>query len=332
MGYVITREEPLLIYGGGLVGCTLCDRMMRAGYNVVAIIDRAPEKVTGAPVPVHTAATCHEKYGNAFVYVSLRSGTDHMEVARCLRNAGFERILFLPLFLRSAAAAKMTDVWNDFFEGNYGGGIPCHVDLFTVDPNDYILRRTREFVTVIVHKDHICTTKEERDADNPYAIHCSEMSYSDKVEIERAKKHGVLDAPIVSDRVRKFAILDDNTNKKRKGLLNSTLFDMNGFYIHAPSIAAYDREKGYFNLMDGMHRAVFLVGRGFTGVPLKVKESEYLEYFRRDEAQALMDYCRDLDSLPREVKHPAFVWLPVCERAADSEFTRLYERTFNGMD
>jgi hypothetical protein len=61
------------------------------------------------------------------------------------------------------------------------------------------------------------------------------------------------------------------------------------------------------------------------GIPLKMKRAEWDAYFREHQAQALMDYCRQLQSLPAVVKHPAFMSFPVLEREPDAEFLRLLE-------
>lgn len=316
-----TIDEPVVIYGGGQIGVGFCRRLMQSGVNVRAIIDRNPQGVTNAPVPVMTVEACIQSTGNALVFVAIGNGLAHPAIARALHSVGYDRVLHLPVFLRGERAAAMTQAWNAFYSGDYAVPFCSFDELYTVRAGDYLLSAFSDYVTAIVHKDYVYTVRRsyegiEHDYADYFKWQGQEQDVIDKATNVR------LDDPAV----KALLPCDELFTQEQLDFYRAkTFFDMGHYHREAASVAVFDGALHRFNILDGSHRAFYLERQGFDGIPLKMKRAEWDAYFREHQAQALMDYCRQLQSLPAVVKHPAFMSFPVLEREPDAEFLRLLE-------
>ena len=315
--FMLSKQEPIAIYGGGYLGLKMARTLISDGYDVVVILDRNPAGVKHSPVCVMTAEDFYLMKRDAFVIIMLVNGVQHTNVAQKLHAIGFHKILFLPLYLRSSVAKKMVDIWNVFSEGHYDVIVPSYDMLWHVHSNDFALREDDAgFVIGVVHKDHVYT---ETKSESLLAIFTHFPEFDVMPDFYYDKN---IDDPIIFDEVcGPFPFSDDLTS-----FLENAMFSPEEYFAGCAAPAALNDKKGYFNILDGHHRSLFLVKKGFKGIPLRIKKSEWELYFREEMAQKLMDYCRNLDSLPFEIKHPAFVRFPVREREADEEFVRLYEK------
>ncbi|MNG68192.1 hypothetical protein D3C76_156050 [compost metagenome] len=314
-------DESVVIYGGGQIGVGFCRRLMKCGVKVRAIIDRNPQGVTNAPVPVLSVQACLQAHGDTLVFVAIGNGLAHPPIARALRSAGYMRVLHLPVFLRGARAAAMTRAWNAFYAGDYA--VPfCSVDeLYTVCAGDYQLSALADYVTAVVHKDDVYTVRRSYEGvDHDYADYFKWQGQGQDV-IDKATNVRLGD-PLV----KALLPFDELFSKEQLDFYRAkTFFDMGDYYREAASVAIFDGVSHRFNILDGSHRAFYLERQGFDGIPLKMKREEWDAYFKAPQAQALMDYCRHLHALPAVVRHPAFMSFPVAEREPDAEFLRLLQ-------
>lgn len=319
MNKIFTADDPIVIYGGGQIGVGLCQRLMQGGVKVHAIIDRNPEGVTNAPVPVMAVEECILRSGNSPVFVAIGNGLAHPQIAHALRSVGYTKVLHLPVFLRGEKAAAMTRAWNAFYSGDYAVPFSSFDELYAVRAGDYLLSTLSDYVTAIVHKDYVYTARR-----------CYEGVVHDYADYFKWQDQGqdVMDrttnVPLGDPVVEALIPYDAFFTKAQLDFYRAkTFFDMGDYYREAASVAVFDVGSHRFNILDGSHRAFYLERQGFYGIPLKMKRTEWEAYFRELQAQALMDYCRHLQTLPVVVKHPAFMSFPVVEREPDAEFMRL---------
>lgn len=311
--------KPVVIYGGGEIGLGVCRRLIDAGVKVHAVIDQCPSKVKKSPVPVMSAIECKKKIGDVLVFISLGNGLAHPEIALDLSRLGYSKILHLPAFLRGKKASSMTRAWNYFYSGGYDITVMDFGDLYKLDADDYILDSCCKFVTAIVHKDYLYTGRRSYvEVEHEYKGYFNWSGYSEE---------GInyfSDLPIGDEGLKKhlpsalFFNEDQYEFYKRK-----TYFDLCEYYKEAAPVAVYDKVNHKFNLLDGAHRAFFLERNGFTGIPLRLKKTDWIEYFREGPAQLLMNYCSNLKYLPCPVQHPAFMSFPVLQGEPDNVFLSL---------
>lgn len=316
--YTLAPKEPLVIYGGGKIGLEVSHKLINAGFHVSGILDNNPSGVSHSSVPVFSPDDGYRSLGKTAVWISLANGVQHMSVARKLSAIGYEKIIFLPLFLRSNAAKIMAKAWNMLLEGEFNASIPFYDELWVVSAEDFILDTDSQFVTAVIHKDHVYTINLEHN-DNPFWVY---------TQFPNNKPQSILDLPIDDPTVYQYLISKLPFHDELNNMLESVMFSPNEFFITCAAPASLNKNGLRFNLFDGHHRCVFLVNKGFKGIPLKIIKSEWEFYFKESQAQNLMNYCKTLDSLPFEVKHPAFIHFPIQERKADCEFDRLYSELY----
>lgn len=319
MNELSSMAESVVVYGGGQIGVGFCRRLLQHGVSVRAIIDRKPEGVADSPVPVMSVEACLQQHGNVPVFVAIGNGLAHPEIAHVLRGVGYTTILHLPVYLRGEKAAAMTRAWNAFYSGDYATPCASFDELYTVRAADYILSTLSDYVTSIVHKDYVYTVRRSYDGiDHDYADYFKWQGQSQDL-IDKATNVR-LDDPVVKTLLPFDELF---TREQAEFYRSKTFFDLSDYYREAASVAVFDEALHRFNILDGSHRAFYLERQGFDGIPLKMKKDEWEAYFRERQAQALMDHCRTLHTLPVVVKHPAFMSFPVREREPDAEFMRL---------
>ncbi len=311
----------VVVYGGGQIGIGLCRRLLKRGVNVCAVIDRDPQGVVGAPVQVMSAQACIQQHGNTQVFVAIGNGLAHPSIARGLRSVGYTHILHLPAYLRGQRAADMTRAWNAYYAGDPTVAYCSYDDLNTLVAHDYVSSASSGYVTAVVHKEDVYTVRRSyAGLDHDYADYFKWQGQ------EQALIDTATNVPIGDPVVKAMLPCEALFTKDQLDFYHAkTFFDMGEYYREAAPVAVFDSALHRFNLLDGSHRALYLERQGFKGIPLKMKRAEWEAYFRAPEAQALMDHCSGLASLPMVVQHPAFMSFPVCEQAPDAEFLHLLE-------
>jgi len=308
-------STPLYVYGAGNVGIYVCNRLLAAGYNVLGLLDRNKGRME-FHAPVRVFQPGGEPFTpDACVCICLNNGIQHTSVARALNQRGYNKILFLPIFLNSMPAKRMIGAFNRFIAGELDTmkDIPLYDKLWEVHIEDYLLREEGEFVTAMIPSIHVYTSKKKFEDRHPFEVYSPEALCDTPGFFH--------DSPLgtAADYARdKLAERGD-----MYAFFQSALFDGLDFFIDAASPARLN-SRGYFNLLDGHHRSSFLLHNRFKGIPLRILRGEYEEYFKQKAANRLMAACRDLDSLPFSVNHPAFIRFPVREYEADAKFLRLY--------
>ena len=312
----INHSTKIYIYGYGLVGSGSCERLLSCGYNLIGILDQKGSSLK-APVPSYCLG--EEPYWNdACIIVCLGITMEHTTVVRQLLNRGYTKLLFLPLYSKSKAAKVLIESYYRFIEGNFTElkNIPLYDEIWRIQIEDYILHEIGDFVVVMIPSSQVYTAKlngKKLPPLNPYKIYMEDYP---------ASPDWFYDQPIGSEPINDHMMERVKKNEKYLKFLENTLSHGLNFFTDSPSPAQFNL-NGYFNLMDGHNRTAFLCHKGFQYVPLRVLKDDYVQYFKQEAAEALMDYCKDLDELPLPVKHPAFSRFPVTEQTPDKKFTQL---------
>ena len=308
-GFNISPDIPIYVYGAGNLGLSVCQNLIDAGYNLIGILDQKGSADIQAPVAVYRPG--EEPFvENACVCICLYNGLQHTPIARQLRLRGYFKILFLPLFLSTKASKKMIEDFNSFVAGRLNTiiDIPFYDELWKINIEDHILREAGEFVTVMIPVDHVFTVKRKLDEAHPFD------AYSPEVLITiPGFSH---DSPLYTAADYASERLMERTDLHC--FFERALFHGLEFFIDAAPPAKLN-PRGYFNLLDGHHRASFLLHRGFRGIPVRVLRAEYEQYFNQEAANTLMSFCKDFDELPFAVNHPVFVKMPLKKDVSKSE-------------
>ena len=321
--YSITKTTPVLIYSGGYEGKGYAKRLAAAGFNVVGILDIKPENVINSPVPVfYPEEIVFKRFPNAFVWICLGDSVQHMKISRLLNGFGCEKLLMLPLYLDGKRSKEMTFAFNAFCLGHFTIDIPYYGDLWNINAADYVLDKNAELITVMVHKNHLYGLKptivQDTKKSNPFSL----------LKVTE-------DNPLTDDDFDSLYLLEDSYKSifmdKRNDLyqfFESALYSDLGFFVRSAGFAQYRASGKFWYVLDGYHRCSYLLLKGFRAIPLRVKLDEWECYFNASKAQALMDYCKTVDSVPVEIEHPAFMRFPVDPLKTDAVFMRKYSELF----
>jgi len=310
----ILQSSPIYIYGGGHLGVSTCNMLLGAGYNVVGVLDRNRNIDIKTSIKVY----CHGEepfIDGACIFICLNNGLQHTSVARMLRARGYKKIIFLPLLINTMAAKKMISIFNCLMVKDFAHlkNIPLYDEIWKLFIEDYFLREEEAFVTVMIPSSLVYTGKSKISDHHPFEDYT--------LDVTDNYPGFEFDSPLNTS---KFFEL--NGFKERPDLIlffHNALSNDFDFFIDAASPAQFN-SKGYFNLLDGHHRAYFLIQNKFFSLPLRVLKAEYEQYFNHKAANALMEYCKELDELPLKIMHPAFVRFPVNNNLFDEKFNVLH--------
>jgi hypothetical protein len=287
---------------------------------VVGIIDKNPDNVDtdGLAVRTYTAQDIYEKYGEIFVIIGLMDAVKHFEVAVFLNRLGFSRILFLPLRLRSKASFAMTQCWNSWIDNTYIS-VPAYDSLWSVNHLDFIMNSFDDYVTVVIHKNHIETLNQNHltnlDNGNNHTPYAAYRRFNSKYPFP-SESRKIFNTPLTEFDYIKQNAEKNLPNTNALSYYKQALFSPVDFYYNSACPAMLN-ENGRFNLVDGMHRSLMLIEHGLSGIPLKILRESFYEYWSQSEAQKLMNAVKQYGYIVKEVCHPDFVMLPIKE---DAEF------------
>jgi hypothetical protein len=312
----VSQSSSIYIYGAGHLGTSVCNKLLSANYNVVGILDQN-RNLEKKPVKLYYPG--EEPYlDDACIFICLYNGLQHTSVARNLQKRGYNKILFLPLFLNTRSSKRMIYIYNCLMAGylDIMTCIPLYNELWKLRLEDYFLRETKKYVTVMIPSNHVYTGKQKKIDGFDAFEDCSPENI-----ITPPNSDFKFDSPFDESMSYMFEQL-----LKRFDLhsfFKNALFDGLDYFIDAAPPARL-KSNGKFNLLDGHHRTCFLFNNKFQGIPLQILKTEYEQYFNQKAANTLMEYCKELDELPLNIYHPAFVRFPVNNNLFDENFNVLF--------
>ena len=131
----------------------------------------------------------------------------------------------------------------------------------------------------------------------------------------RGMSSGMTDEELIEKRFREFMIMQNELN---------TGMD---FFIKHPAIGKWN-EKGYFNLLDGHHRTIFLYYSGLRKIPVQIPRKDYECWCNMDAAKAVHAIATKQERFEfyQPILHPYFLTLhPYRENYAKSRLHHILE-------
>lgn len=131
----------------------------------------------------------------------------------------------------------------------------------------------------------------------------------------RGLNSGLSDEDLVEKRFREFMIMQGELNKGMD------------FFIKHPSVGHWNK-KGYFNLLDGHHRAAFLYNSGLRKIPVRISKGDYELWLNTGIARKVHDIIKKQERFEfyQPVLNPYFMNLhPYREDYAKSRIHHILE-------
>lgn len=293
----INRDSYIVIYGAGPIGERVCKSLITSNYNVKCIIDRdAHNKKHLAGVPVICIEDiCDEVYysKDIVVIVCLQNGVHHQAIAsEVFLKLKTKHILYLPSkrTRSSEEFRRLQMAYTDILNKRY--------ETLIAIPDYRVLHEPFNVISLNEHYiSFFCPVKYIKTA--PLGV-----GY-DKYEIDQEKAKQVtqfFDA-YISDNYAYFELFDwcfgkseypatylltkkiytpDLDEKEylchRKELVSIFKYSFTedvDFFSFSPSECYLTPEKNEIYMMDGTHRACFLIYMGIDKVPILLTSNDY---------------------------------------------------------
>lgn len=316
--YSLNFGNDIIIYGAGQLGRQFYERI-KATFNVIAFFDMNSDNIPsieGTPVLNPYESKCFE---GKTVIICLHNALFHVEVAERLNKHGFKQIIFIPAetqYFNIQAKNKMEQVYtaitvNDLFHNQ----IPEYSTLTQLTPNETVIAEYATSVATLVNVEllYVGSEKQPDQISQRNSPQCSDsykiaydmfMSYANKPIISlmpyvkfftsmlngdsdlddyyrmckaiQNKEH-ITDEDFIKDRYQVYALLEQ---KFARGIQN---------FYNSPVQVEWN-QKGYFDVVDGFHRAVFLFCKGQKHIPVIMSKSDFEKWNSINQAKQVTDF------------------------------------------
>lgn len=295
----LQKKSVIWIYGAGKLGEKCCRSLLESGYKVDGFLDKNADSI--GEICGRRVFSPNEAKNivpqNAIVIICLLNGLSQETVAEKLAEIGLCKLIYVPMHIRQSLSVREQYRKNyeclcngDFahikgvpvfgYETNYPecviieknstkitfwcGTIDLHTGLF----EDNVFARGRK-----THQ-YVPTEYADKEIEDFYPY----------MELFRYLKGEGIDFRLLELYMK---IQGKGTQEEKKQLLDDRKalyqvyeqaykYEM-GFFTGSPSICKWNA-RGYFQLLDGMHRAIYLISKGYKKVPIAVTRSDFEKY------------------------------------------------------
>lgn len=284
------------------------DVMRKLGYLMIGYIDQTAKRLE---MPSHIPCWTLDSFPyqrkereQIVTILLLQNGRTHEQIAKTLHDSGFDKLLFVPEQTNTFCKKRLFQKYNAFIQQEYEEltDIPEWKDLCKPEPYTVpeFLRCSKHHCTVQVPAELVFTyTLENNEEENI----CFDKSYQELFSVLEGRSFSCN---------RYFEFMGADTDSQKKALLadrfslycqweNQRQYNLDCF-TDAAAIAVWN-SRGYFNLIDGHHRAAYLLRKGYRKIPLAMSREDYNKWNSCIEEAA---YER-LRAAHVPVPHPAFM-------------------------
>ena len=308
--FEICKDSKVVFYGYSQFDTVQFkyQEMYSLGYQVIGYLDQRAEEI--APY-INVSCWTKEDFPysqkerkDVVVILLLQNGRLHEGIAEGLHSYGFEKLLFIPEKIDTLQKKQMVQKYNSFIRSEYTGltNIPEWDDIFgnSCRENNEFLRYEEQNCTVYVPVELLFTYELEDGGEENI---CFAKDYQELFSVLEGKT-------FVCDNY--FEFMGADTELKKEKLLSDrySLYCMWEYYrqhdmeyfIEAAAIVSWN-PKGYFTIIDGHHRVMYLMNKGYKKIPVSMTNENYsrwCNHIQKPEYEELKARC-----IP--VPHPAFL-------------------------
>lgn len=306
----------IAIYGAGEVGQICCNKLLCAGISPVAFFDRKAkkgEKYLDIPL-LQVDEYDDSEHSDTIVIIALADGLAHKDVADKLYSTGFRKIVFLPVAYNMPAAlkTKLTTLYNDYLEGHVTGVVQDYGHYAKesfLDAGHAVASAGIDKVVVWVPLEIVFTESLEHWPGDKRKVHAP-YSYYDRNIATNYWMLNLIDYfqgktgswDLYLSMYERNGASKPNIEKRR---LQFDLFEHEynfgmDFFIHSAPNAMWN-ERGYFNIVGGNHRIMYLYAKGCRYFPLRISRKDFSQW--QGEESVAFDL---ITGIKYPISHPAF--------------------------
>lgn len=283
--FEINEKDKILIYGYPKYDSTkeLLNYMVIQGWNICGVIDKRAsllqEKSTYPIWKLEEIPFSKELRKTIVVIVLLQNGFLHTVIANALWEQGFEKILFVPKDTSNIEKRRMSEKYNALLFRDFGvlKEIPImgKALLDEIIMIDGLIKQEGNVYTVLVQTELLFSGRADSKLKEQNIKYCTE--YLDLYDYLTGKKQTCQEylwiACVEENKADEFL-----ADRKRLYLFyEQKRVEGDSFFVdNAPRVVW--NEKGYFNIVDGHHRAVYLAYCGQRKIPVQMTKADYLKW------------------------------------------------------
>lgn len=325
---ILDKNTKIVIYGAGDVGCECCNALLREGYWVVAGLDK--KKRGNGILPGVEVFGLYDSIGyeksEICVIICLSNGMLHKSVAYDLYKIGYMYIVFLPIefCLDDKVKSKITEQYNRVLKANlmkrenvvkfdefFNNSFSAAQSIIKKLRDDYIILCPLELLftevwvgdglkinTIALYKDRPIIVNDPRECLFDYLggksgnAEAFFLSKKNNLTYEQKKE-------LIKERQRLFSIFEHEYNKQSE------------FFVEGAPYAEWN-QNGYWNLVNGHHRTMFLLYKGHSFFPIRVKKVDFKKWINKKQKILLEEYVfnHSINSFWAPLPNPGFVNFP----------------------
>ena len=298
--------DSVILYGAGSVASKIYDIIKKNGKVIDCIIDKNPYKQKNrfdCPILDIDNIGNHSKKKN-LVIITLQNANLHCDIANEIYKRGNEYIIFLPMniYMFNDLKYQMFELYQKIMEDDdlQKLSIPSYgkmLDLGFQNNKGNLHTLNSKYITISVPIEYI---------------------FSADVEVENKICNQYYNRNIMAFKpwFELFEYIDGNGEYPQKYLqyLRNTLEEQrellldrfklwkvyeelyyNDFKIfdYMPAYAQWNN-LGYFNVIDGHHRLVYLLRKGHSKLPLRILKEDFEHYYSNRKLKCLNDNTKML--------------------------------------
>ncbi len=288
----VKKDDKFFIFGAGLVGRHICDRLIDSGFTVQGFFDNSEFSVpyyrNVEIIPFKKALNFTDADKEAIVIISLINPFDHSEVKNALLSAGFSRIICKRNILKDENKYKVNNLYdiiasfNDDFNAQMILGAEFEVweDETAIFQDNGFISYDNDYITAYIPIELLYADEK------PVIMQQQVLSM---FECFRGRLDGNLELfwqyacktqatlPKKEMEKEKIRILDGRL-KIYRYMTQALAMDPDFFVRHPVTVI---KKNGIFLIKDGMHRTLFLYSHGFRFIPCSMPVEQYKEWINK---------------------------------------------------
>lgn len=298
--FTITKKTSIFLYAYNVISKEKAAQLEQSGYRFRGIIDRNAD-VYGkeCDFPVMTIEQLSQEITDkehTVIIICIRNAMQHGQIVRNLRKYGFTKILYIPMEAEEEhkLLKRMMSAYQYFLDGMFTllKDIP-NMDEYIVhersDAHSRLIYDEGDWITFWCDIEDIFIGDREWFAQrSPYVLEIEGFLFD--VPVIHSYQHsdlfsylrGEIDEPencfkvTMKDDADRWKLYKQDRIELWKLFSKWLRQGMYMFTIHA--CPARRNAEGYFYLMDGGHRALFLYNHNIFKIPVRASRADYHAY------------------------------------------------------
>ena len=323
-------KSQIILYGVNQYSRKLSQDLLKNKYEVLAYFDiryKELDRIEDTPVyclndnPFQNISKEH-----IVLIIMLQNALQHDKIVKDAINQGFRKILFLPMssVFSKTLADTMRYNYNKLLAGQFDkiNKLPLmNIEMFEpkMSDKDTVIKREGNQLIVWMPVELIYSNPKDklnndlkllRYADVPIAAYYPYMQLfyflkGKKVNSDQYFDEYGKNSCHYSNDFTNYDILIQRSELYMvyKRELNEGM----DFFKSSAPVARYN-SKGYFNLLEGQHRCVFLVQEQFSYIPIRISITDYTIWKAKNKVKILVDYLKliQVKELNMPLENPYF--------------------------